>query len=181
MKATTLFFSLVIAALLAGCKLTTPTALTTAETTTATQQPYAVPYTIAQGYFVRNDVDSLPSNRIITREQFDSLFGMATVMGANGKPTPIDFDRQFVIAVDAPVTNRITSIVPISLEFVPASIASTNARAKVAAGTTIEFTFKTQYGTPQSFSTHPVLILVVDRRYDAPVVLHRRLSFVSAS
>ncbi len=181
MKATTLIFSLVIATLMAGCISSASTASTTASPAVEAPQPYAVPYSIAQGYFVRNDVDSLPFNRIITREQFDSLFGMAAVMGANGKPTPIDFDRQFVIAVDAPVTNRITSIVPISLEFVPASIASTNARAKVAAGTTIEFTFKTQYGTPQSFSTHPGLILVVDRRYDAPVVLHRRLSFVSAS
>lgn len=179
MKATTLIFSLVIATLMAGCKSTTPTALTTAETTTATQQPYAVPYTIAQGYFVRNDVDSLPSNRIITREQFDSLFGMAAVMGENGMPTSIDFDRQFVIAVDVPVTDRITSIIPESLEFVPAPLNPSSMQAKIVAGSTIEFTYKVQIGAPQSFSTHPVLILVVDRRYNAPVVTHRCISFLS--
>lgn len=178
MKTTTLIFSLAIAALPVGCKSSTATTSTTAEAAVASQAQ-TIPYTIAQGYFVRNDVDSLPLNRIITREQFDSAFGMAAVMGENGMPTPIDFDRQFVIAVDAPVTDRITSIVPVSLEFVPAPQATANARAKIVAGSNIEFTYKVQIGAHQSYSTHPVLILVVDRRYNAPVVLHRLLSFVA--
>lgn len=179
MKAITLIFSLAIAALLTGCKSSASTTSTAASTTSEAPQPYAVPYTIAQGYFVRNDVDSLPLNRIITREQFDSAFGMATVMGENGKPTPIDFDRQFVIAVDVPVTDRITSIIPESLEFVPAPQKPSSVQAKIVAGSNIEFTYKVQIGASQSFSTHPVLILVVDRRYDAPVVLHRLTSSLS--
>ncbi len=179
MKATTLIFSLAIAALLTGCKSSASATSTEASTAAEAPQPYAVPYTIAQGYFVRNDVDSLPLNRIITREQFDSAFGMATVMGENGKPTPIYFDRQFVIAVDVPVTDRITSIIPESLEFVPAPQKPSSVQAKIVAGSNIEFTYNVQIGASQSFSTHPVLILVVDRRYDAPVVLHRRTSFLS--
>lgn len=178
MKASIILFSLAVSVLLAGCKSTTPAASPAA---VETSQSQPIPYTIAHGYFVRNDVDSLPLNRIITREQFDSVFGMAAVMGKDGMPTPIDFDRQFVIAVDVPVTNRATSIIPVSLDFVPAPQKPANVQAKIVAGTTIEFTYKVQFGATQSYSTHPVLILVVDRRHNAPVVLHRLLSSVSAS
>ena len=179
MKAITHILSIAFIGLLAGCKSTTPAASTTAETAATNLQPYAVPYSIAQGYFLRNDVDSLPLNRFITREQFDSVFGMAAVMGENGMPTPIDFDRQFVIAVDAPVTNRITSIVPVSLEFVPAHQATANARSKIVAGSNIEFTYKVQIGAPQSFSTQTGLIIVVVRRDNATGVQHRLVSFLS--
>lgn len=183
MNAVTLIIG-IAAALLTGCKssvpaLTAPEAKADTETAVEAPQPYAVPYTIAQGYFVRNDVDRLSLNRIISREQFDLLFGMATVMGGNGKPTPIDFNRQIVIAVDAPVTDRITTIVPVSLEFVPASQNPTDSRAKIVAGSNLSFTYKVQIGSSQSFSTHPVLIIVVDRRYDAPVALHRLTDFLS--
>ena len=41
---------------------------------------------------------------------------MATVMGANGKPTPIDFNKQFVIAVINNETDISTSFTPIKLE-----------------------------------------------------------------
>lgn len=180
MKAPILIFSLAIAALLAGCKSTTPAAAPTASPTAVeSSQSQAVPYTIAHGYFIHNDIDSLPVNRITTREQFDSIFGMAAVMGKNGTPTPIDFNRQFVIAVDVPTTNRTTSIIPVSLEYVPASHATADARAKVVLGTNIKYTYKVLFGAAQSYSTHPVLIIAVDRRYDAPIVLHRLLSFVA--
>ena len=69
-----------------------------------------VPYTKLERYFFKNNAEIPTNPKIDTREQFDSLFGMATVMGPNGRPTEVDFAKQFVIAVVLPVTNQETEI-----------------------------------------------------------------------
>lgn len=56
-----------------------------------------IPYTVCEGYFVRNDADKVPLGKITSQSEFDKLFGMAAVMGRS--ITPIDFSKQFVIAV----------------------------------------------------------------------------------
>ncbi len=67
-----------------------------------------VPFKVANNYFVSNAVGDGPlANPIIeSQNQFNSLFGMATTMGENGKPTPINFDQQFVIALVGKVTDK---------------------------------------------------------------------------
>jgi hypothetical protein len=71
----------------------------------------------AQGYFLRNDVsvDAVPG-KITSQEQLLQFFGMATVMGENGKPTTIDFDKNFVVPVIYPVTDQETSVVVNSIK-----------------------------------------------------------------
>ncbi len=75
-------------------------------------KPFRVPFTFANGYFVRNDVkdEEIPS-KITSQEQLSQFFGMATVMGENGKPTEIDFEKDFVIPVVYPETDQETSLV----------------------------------------------------------------------
>ena len=67
-----------------------------------------IPYTLAKNYFVLNTVGDGPlSDPVIdNKARFDSLFGMATSMYENGNPTPIDFNKQFVIALVGKVTNQ---------------------------------------------------------------------------
>ena len=75
-----------------------------------------VPYKVANGYFVRNDVKKLPNGKISKQKDFEASFGMAAVMGNDGRPTEIDFNNQYVIAVSKPVTDRFTELEPVSLK-----------------------------------------------------------------
>lgn len=44
-----------------------------------------VPYKVANGYFVRNDVKKLPNGKISKQKDFEASFGMAAVMGNDGR------------------------------------------------------------------------------------------------
>ena len=57
-----------------------------------------VAFEVAKNYFFKNDHEIPASPKITTAEEFGKLFGMATTMGKDGKPTEIDFTKQFVLA-----------------------------------------------------------------------------------
>jgi len=121
-------------------------------------QADAVPYVVAENYFVNNSVkDSIPV-KITTRAVFDTYFGKATTMGSSGTPTPIDFDRAYVIALDHPTTNKKTEIIPMSL---------TRSDGKII------FNYREKQGDTLGFSIHPLLLLVVDNQYNGELVLHK--------
>ena len=75
-----------------------------------------VAFEVAKNYFFNNGQEIPSSSKITTAEEFGKLFGMATTMGEDGKPTPIDFAKQFVLAIVLPVTNLATEITPDRLE-----------------------------------------------------------------
>ena len=75
-----------------------------------------VAFEVAKNYFFKNDQEIPASPKITTAEDFGKLFGMATTMGEEGKPTEIDFTKQFVLAIVLPVTNLATEINPTRLE-----------------------------------------------------------------
>jgi len=112
-----------------------------------------VPYTEAKNYFVNNTVKEVPS-KITTKENFEKYFGMAAFMGKNGEPTAIDFDKQFVIAVVAPETDKATTLTAKSLK-------STDGQ--------LVFSCLQEVGEQQSFTIRPLLLIVVDKQYDAEV------------
>ncbi|PSK91516.1 hypothetical protein [Taibaiella chishuiensis] len=118
-----------------------------------------VPYTVAEGYFVKNTVKPgpLPAPRITTQQDFDNIFGAAAHMGKNGMPTAIDFAKQFVIAVVADETDMATELKPISL--------------KKETGDQLVFTYETIKGAKQSYTIRPVLMVVVDNTHMGTVVL----------
>lgn len=119
----------------------------------------SVPYTVAENYFVNNSVkDSVP-DKITGKEDFDKYFGMASTMGADGTPTPIDFDKQYVIVVNHPTTSKKTEIIPLSL---------------IRQGDNIVFDYKIIEGEEMSFSIHPLLMLVVDNQYNGTLVLQKK-------
>jgi len=109
-----------------------------------------VPYKVAKNYFFRNDA-AIPADPLVkTREQFESLFGMATVMGKDGMPTEIDFEKEFVIALVLPETSCPTTITPLSL---------------TDNGETLLFQYKVERQEESTFTMVPCMVLVVDRQH----------------
>ena len=122
-----------------------------------TQQTEAVsdtiPYVIANNYFINNDVDSVPEV-IKTEAEFARCFGMAPVMGEGGKPTSIDFAKQFVIVAAVPPTDLYTEITPSSLKEEDGKLV---------------FNCKITKGEKLSYITHPFVMIAVDKQYEVPV------------
>ena len=123
-------------------------------------KPARVPYQVAQHYFKRNDVadDSIPS-KITSQEELLKNFGMAAVMGRNGQPTEIDFEKQFVIAVVHPVTDIVTELSPVSM---------------IQEKSALTFTYYEGLGEKTSFSMQPILLVIVNRSdlYDDSLPVH---------
>lgn len=117
-----------------------------------------VPYKVAEHYFVKNDVEQLPPSVIRTSDEFNNYFGMAAVMGKNGQPTSIDFDKEYVICVAIAPTNVATEILPVSL-------------TENSSGDDIVLKYEIKSGQEQSYTVQPLLLLVVDKKYDLPVKL----------
>ena len=117
--------------------------------------PKDVPYTELDHYFFKNGQDVPDNPKIDSEEAFATLFGMATVMGESGKPTPVDFDKEFVIAVVNPVTDNETELEPESLRMENGELV---------------FTYDESVGERQSWTMRPVLLIKVSREYEAETV-----------
>lgn len=122
--------------------------------------PDGVPYKVAEHYFVRNDVDTrkVPV-QIKTQGEFDSYFGMATVMG--GQPTSIDFSKQFVIDIVLSETNRTTTIHPGPL---------------TDQGEALQLEYGVSVAPEENtWTSIPLSLLIVDKKYErASVTLVRK-------
>lgn len=116
-----------------------------------------VTYTVADHYFLKNDVTGEVPSKLSNRADFEKYFGMAAVMGVNGLPSPIDFDNQYVIAVTLPQTNTNTEISPVSLT-----------RGK---DHKVVFKYKVELGDDMSYSINPILVIIVNKEFDGDVVL----------
>ena len=115
------------------------------------QPPTGLPYTRMANYYVRNDAELPVEAKIDDRATFESLFGMAALMGTDGEPTPVDWDREFVLAVADPSTDLLTTLEPESLR---------------QEGGELVFTYTETVGDRQSYWTLPFLMIKVDRKYD---------------
>lgn len=107
-----------------------------------------IPFEIANNYFIKSNIAKLPSNKFTNQKDFDKVFGMAVTM--ENQPIKVDFSNQFVIAVDSDVTDMETIIVNPNL--------SMNKD-------TLSLKYEVKKGERQSFSMHPVLLLIVDKKY----------------
>lgn len=115
-----------------------------------------VAFEVAKNYFFKNNQAIPASPKITTEEEFRKLFGMATTMGEDGKPTPIDFSKQFVLAIVQPVTDMATEIVP---------------KKVMEKGDTLFYDYDVKVGQKQSFSIQPISIIILDKRYSVREVL----------
>lgn len=112
-----------------------------------------VDYELAKNYFIKNTIenDSITGLKIENQTEFDSIFGMAALMGADGRPTEVDFEKQFVIAVLDTLTSLQTGMKPVHLQ---------------KEGEDLIFTYEISRGEKLSSSMHHYLMLVVDKAYD---------------
>lgn len=117
--------------------------------------PSDVPYTELDHYYFKNGLDIPGNPKLDTEEAFASLFGMAPIMGESGKPTPIDFSKEFVIAVVCPVTEYHTELDPESLRMENGELV---------------FTYTEAVGEKQSWSMQPILLVKVSRKYETETV-----------
>lgn len=119
----------------------------------ADYKPFRVPFGYANGYFVLNDVkdEEIPS-KITSQEELTAYFGMATVMGENGKPTEVDFKKNFIIPIVYPKTDQETSILVERLWHTNPGVLT------LVAGTV-------RGEEHRSFTIRPVMLLVVDNYY----------------
>lgn len=108
-----------------------------------------IPYQLAENYFVKNTVKKPDNPKIETQEKFNEVFGMATTMGKSGKPTDIDFTKQYVIAVILPETDINTTVDPLSLQ--------KNGKGEMT------LTFKITARKKQTFTTVPNFAIIVDK------------------
>ncbi|MBR5436240.1 MAG: hypothetical protein IK120_05180 [Muribaculaceae bacterium] len=110
-----------------------------------------VAFTVAKNYFFKNDKEIPANPKITTEEQFSNLFGMATVMGENGKPTAIDFSKEFVLAIVLPVTDVATEIIPLKIE----------EKDKV-----LDYCYEVKTGEKLSYEIRPCSIIILDKKYE---------------
>ena len=111
-----------------------------------------VAFEIAKNYFYKNNPKGLPASPKITSEKvFNELFGMATTMGENGKPTEIDFTKQFVLAIVLPTTNIETEVNPVKVE---------------EKGDSLFYAFEVKKGEKQTYSIKPISIIILDKKYE---------------
>lgn len=115
-------------------------------------KPTLIPYIEADNYFVRNDAALPVPSKIASQEEFDRYFGMAATMGEGGRPTVIDFTKQFVLAVVLPATN--------------ADIEPDDERL-VDDGETLTFEYSVDRDNElNSYTQTPLLLIIVDRQYE---------------
>lgn len=110
-----------------------------------------VAFEVAKNYFFKNNQVIPETPKITTEEEFNKLFGMATTMGEEGKPTTIDFTKQFVLAIVLPQTDMATEISPVKLE---------------EQGDSLLYTYEIKTGEKLSFTIQPVSIIIIDKQYE---------------
>jgi len=114
-----------------------------------------VPFREAKNYFVKNNLDAAIDNqKFETQQEFDQVFGMATTMGENGKPTPINFSKEFVVAQIEDPSIQSVSLKPISIR---------------KNSNILEIKYRKVIGENQSYTTQTSMILIIDRKYEGDV------------
>ncbi len=105
----------------------------------------------ANNYFTRNDYAKTGVVKIVSQEEFDGAFGMATAMGKNGRPTPIDFNKEFVVAKLFAETDVDTRIDKIALYEIGKN--------------KLKLDYRQTDGDRMSYTIKPCFILIVDNKY----------------
>jgi len=110
-----------------------------------------LPFTLAKNYFFKNNQELPTDPKIRTSSQFEQLFGRAAFMGKEGEPTPIDFSKQFAIAIVMPVTDRVTEIVPVELRLKDDKL---------------YYSYEINEKEKTSYQMQPLSIIVLDKKYE---------------
>lgn len=108
-----------------------------------------VPFTVAKNYFIKNNVSSIPQPELDNTAAFNEIFGMASTTGEQGRPTAIDFDKQYVIAIALPETDTATTIEPVRLAY--------NKQKELV------YSYRIRREEELGFRIRPSLVIIVDK------------------
>lgn len=122
---------------------------------TSDKEEKEVGYSIAHGYFVRNDAPTNAPNYYDNQKDFFRVFGEAAVMGHDGMPTEIDFTRKSVVAIIGGETNRPTEFIPLSLTL---------------QSDTLYLKYQKKEARPTTYTMNPLLLLIIDKQNILPYV-----------
>lgn len=127
-----------------------------------TNETADIPFEIASHYFIKNTAynKDLTSTVISDSIKFDSIFGVAAVMGPGGVPKPIDFKTKFVVALIDAESDRSPSFDILTIE-------------KDQKGEVIVNYEYNQSEEKQSFTTRPCSIIVLDKKQEGNVIFNR--------
>lgn len=124
----------------------------------STTKDITVPFVEANHYFIKNTYQEGDLNhpKITSLLEFERFVGYAPVMGDDGLPTAIDFNKQYVLLVPGHETDKLTTMRPISL----------TQHDKV-----ITLTYEYHEGAKQTYRMLPFLLLIVDNQYQGEIKL----------
>lgn len=155
-----IFTVAIVAALFVSCNSGNQSAeKSKEENNTETVTGAEITYKKAENYFVKNDVTGTVPTKITSQEEFDNYFGMATTMGENGKPTAIDFSKEYVIVIDHIPTKNKTEIILSGIE---------------KKGEDILVNYTINEGENAGFEMRPFLMLIVNKDTDGNVILNKQ-------
>lgn len=131
------------------------------QTTNTDETKKEVPFQAAERYFVKNTVeDKNLTLKITNQEDFDNYFGAAATMGESGKPTVIDFSKQFVIAIIAESSSKEKNIVISGL---------------TSNGNELLVSYKIEEkGEDRSFVSRSLALMIVDNKYSGEVKFEKQ-------
>lgn len=133
----------------------------TLKSVSPTTKEIMVPFTTASNYFVRNDFKEAELQGVLltSQSEFDKIFGFATTMGVNGKPTMIDFTKQNVIACIG-ATSEMENILSVS--------------TIKQVGSELVVNYSLDEGKKQTFSSRNFVAMLVDKNYSGAVKLVKK-------
>ena len=112
--------------------------------------PVPVPFEKVEHYYAT--VDGPVSRKITDQQTFNGMFDVAF---SGGTPqAALDFGKEFVIAIINAVTDKQTTLAPVSL---------------VKENGNLVFTYSEQIGGKETYTTRPILLIRVAKQYDAPL------------
>lgn len=117
----------------------------------------SVPYKIGKNYFINNRIDGKVPTKITRQQDFEKYFGLASFMGKDGEPTPVDFSKEFILIKDCG-----ESYYPIDIQ--------TKSLKKQKGILVWEYEIWTAK-TEQGFITRPFQMIIVDKKFDGEVKL----------
>ena len=111
-----------------------------------------VPHKIAYGYFPKTD-SCMDCKPIKSEQEFNKYFAKTFTQNESTKPTPIDFSKEFVVAVVYPATNEKFNIGPRLMTIQPEK-------------DTINVIYSFgEYSTKNTSIHKPTILDILDRKY----------------
>ncbi len=118
----------------------------------------AIPFKIAENYFINNTVNEKIPVKIGEEKIFNKFFGKATHIGNTGKPTPIDFSNEYVIVVELEETNKSSELTPVRF---------------YKNKDNLVLNYKVDEGQDLGFIVRPFMIIVIKKQHVGNIILNR--------